>query len=149
MTYKNWNQAHSDQLNKSSKLALKITDFAGTLRFIYIHIAWWGAWFIINLGFLHLTFDRYPYSLLTMILSLEAIVLGTLIMIGQNSQSSRDKIQAEHQYKHQELELVELRKINKQQLDILNEQTEMLDALHAVVGVKLEKQKQKNKPKKG
>lgn len=107
MTYKNWHQQASDQLSFSDRLADRITSFAGTMRFIYVHFVWWTVWFIINSNLLHLTFDQYPYNLLTMLLSLEAILLATLIMISQNRQAARDKVQAEHQYEHQEKELAE------------------------------------------
>lgn len=105
--YKNWHQKHEDQMSRSDKIADKVTGFAGTMRFLYLHFVWWAFWFVINANFLRITFDKYPYGLLTMILSLEAIVLATLIMISQNRQESRDKTQAEHQYKHQEMELKE------------------------------------------
>jgi uncharacterized membrane protein len=98
----------------SDRIADKVSSFAGTMHFLYVHVVWWTLWFVINSSLLHLTFDKYPYSLLTMVLSLEAILLSTLIMISQNRQSSRDKIQAEHQYKHQELELLENTKLTKQ-----------------------------------
>jgi len=102
---RNWHEKHKDSLSRTDRIADKITAFAGTVHFIYLHIIWWASWFVINSHLLHLTFDKYPYNLLTMILSLEAILLATLIMISQNRQAARDKIQAEHQYEHQEMEL--------------------------------------------
>lgn len=114
MSHKNWHQKHQDTLTRSDKIADKVTAFAGTMRFLYIHFVWWGFWFFINANFLHIQFDKYPYGLLTMILSLEAIVLATLIMISQNRQEQRDKIQAEHQYKHQEKELALNTELTKQ-----------------------------------
>lgn len=103
--HKNWHQKHQDSLSFSDKIADKVTGFAGTMRFIYAHFVWWLFWFSINGLILKINFDKYPYNLLTMVLSLEAILLATLIMISQNRQGARDKIQAEHQYEHQELEL--------------------------------------------
>lgn len=93
---KTWHENHQESLSKSEKIALSITEFSGTMKFIYIHMVWWILWFIVNSKLLHFTFDHYPYNLLTMVLSLEAILLGTFILIGQNLQSRRDKIQAEH-----------------------------------------------------
>ena len=101
----NFYQKHQDQMSRSDKVADKVTALAGTIHFLYIHFVWWIIWFIVNSKLLHLTFDKYPYNLLTMILSLEAILLATLIMISQNHQAARDKVQAEHQYEHQEKEL--------------------------------------------
>lgn len=103
--HRNWYKKHQDQMSRSDKIADSITAFAGTMKFIYVHFLWWMVWFVVNSNLLHFTFDKYPYNLLTMVLSLEAILLATLIMISQNRQSSRDKIQAEHQSEHQEQEL--------------------------------------------
>jgi uncharacterized membrane protein len=68
-----------------------ITNFAGSMRFIYIHIAWFGVWIAINVGLAGLDreFDKFPFGLLTMIVSLEAIFLSTFVMISQNRQATR------------------------------------------------------------
>src|SRR5258706_14097425 len=53
--------------------------------FVYIHVAWFGIWLAINLGWpLLKPFDPYPFNLLTMIVSLEAILLATFVLISQN-----------------------------------------------------------------
>jgi uncharacterized membrane protein len=105
--HKNWFEKHQDSMSLSDMVSDSVTRFAGTMRFLYVHFVWWGGWFIVNSKLTHLTFDKYPYNLLTMVLSLEAIVLATLIMISQNRQAARDKVQAEHQYETQEVELKE------------------------------------------
>lgn len=115
-------EKYQQQMTTSDKIATKITNFSGSLRFVYIHLVWWTGWFALNSALLHVNFDKYPYGLLTMILSLEAILLSTFIMIGQNLSSARDKVQAEHQYKHQEKEL-------KLQTKILYEQNKILEEL--------------------
>ena len=68
-----------------------ITNFAGSMRFIYIHVAWFGLWIAINVGLAGLDreFDKFPFGLLTMIVSLEAIFLSTFVMISQNRQATR------------------------------------------------------------
>ncbi len=116
----NWYKKHQDTLSVSDKVADKVTAFAGTMKFIYVHFVWWIIWFVVNSSLFHLTFDRYPYNLLTMVLSLEAILLGTLILIAQNRQAARDKIQAEHQYEHQEKQL----KINTDLTQVVHDLTE-------------------------
>src|SRR5690348_5233993 len=63
--------------NVQNRIADRITAFAGSMLFVYIHLAWFGLW--IGLGVEH-----YPYGLLTMIVSLEAIFLSTFVMISQN-----------------------------------------------------------------
>lgn len=67
------------------RLADGITDFSGRLAFVYFHVAWFGAWLLLNTGWLGVqAFDPYPYGLLTMIVSLEAIFLSTFVLISQN-----------------------------------------------------------------
>jgi uncharacterized membrane protein len=60
-----------------NRIADRITTFAGSMAFVYIHIVWFGCW----IGF---GVEKYPYGLLTMIVSLEAIFLSTFVMISQN-----------------------------------------------------------------
>jgi hypothetical protein len=79
-------------------VADRVTGFAGSMAFVYIHAAWFGSWVLLNVG-LHVAglpkFDPYPFGLLTMIVSLEAIFLATLVMISQNRQARRSDIRSE------------------------------------------------------
>jgi uncharacterized membrane protein len=62
-----------------------ITWFSGSMVFVYLHVVWFGLWIAINLGWTPLRpFDPYPFGLLTMIVSLEAIFLSTFVLISQN-----------------------------------------------------------------
>lgn len=71
------------------RLADKITAFSGQLLFVYLHILWFGAWILSNTGWLGLPrFDPFPYGLLTMIVSLEAVFLSTFVLISQNRLSA-------------------------------------------------------------
>jgi uncharacterized membrane protein len=78
-----------------------ITAFAGSIKFVYAHIIWFGLWVLVNLGafaFLGLKFDPYPFGLLTMVVSLEAIFLSTFVMISQNRQADREELRAKLDY---------------------------------------------------
>jgi uncharacterized membrane protein len=67
------------------RIADKVTSFSGHMLFVYVHIAWFGAWIVLNTGNLGVQpFDPFPYGLLTMIVSLEAIFLSTFVLISQN-----------------------------------------------------------------
>ncbi len=67
------------------RLADAITAFSGRMIFAYIHIVWFGVWILLNTGWFGLrAFDPFPYGLLTMIVSLEAIFLSTFVLISQN-----------------------------------------------------------------
>lgn len=62
-----------------------ITQFSGSMLFVYLHILLFGGWILINLGHTPLKpFDPFPFNLLTMVVSLEAIFLSTFVLVSQN-----------------------------------------------------------------
>ncbi|MFG2779721.1 DUF1003 domain-containing protein [Streptomyces prunicolor] len=79
------------------RVADAITAFAGTMLFVYIHALWFAVWIALNEGLLGRAgiFDPYPYGLLTMIVSLEAIFLSTFVMVSQNRQAARENVRAD------------------------------------------------------
>ena len=104
-----------NQLNSAEgKFAEAISGWAGSMSFVYMHVIWFGFWIIINHGFLSPfipVFDPFPYGLLTMIVSLEAIFLATFIMISQNRQALVDtyrELEDEREQKMEEKEQEEL-----------------------------------------
>jgi uncharacterized membrane protein len=74
-----------------SRVADRITAFSGSMTFVYIHILWFGLW--IGLGV-----EKYPFGLLTMIVSLEAIFLSTFVMISQNRADAKRQVIADQQW---------------------------------------------------
>ena len=67
------------------RIADAITSFSGRMIFAYVHILWFGIWILLNTGrFGVRAFDPFPYGLLTMLVSLEAIFLSTFVLISQN-----------------------------------------------------------------
>ena len=78
------------------RIADAITYFSGQMIFVYLHVAWFGAWIGLNSGKLGVQpFDPYPYGLLTMIVSLEAIFLSTFVLISQNRLSKEAEDRAD------------------------------------------------------
>ncbi len=79
------------------RVADRITAFAGSLSFVYIHSVWFGLWILFNVGLFGAAaeFDKFPFGLLTMIVSLEAIFLATFVMVSQNRQAARADIRSE------------------------------------------------------
>ncbi len=75
-----------------NRIADRITTFAGSMLFVYVHILWFGVW----IGF---RVEHYPFGLLTMIVSLEAIFLSTFVMISQNRADEKRQILADNQWK--------------------------------------------------
>jgi uncharacterized membrane protein len=70
-----------------------ITDFAGSLTFVNLHVIWFTLWIVANVTFWR--FDPFPFGLLTLIVSLEAIFLSTFVMISQNRESARSERRSE------------------------------------------------------
>src|SRR6266542_1204073 len=60
-----------------------ITRFAGSMLFVYLHVGWFMLWVVYNVAAPR-AFDKFPFGLLTLIVSLEAIFLSTFVMISQN-----------------------------------------------------------------
>lgn len=103
------------------RLAELMSEFAGSMNFVYFHIAWFGFWIIANTGMLGLTpFDPFPYGLLTMIVSLEAIFLSTFIMINQNRQVLIDQYRELEEEKEEQEAEEEVEDIQKDLDDIKN-----------------------------
>jgi len=66
-----------------------ITRFSGTMAFVLLHVVWFGFWIIFNVVSSH-PFDKFPFGLLTLIVSLEAIFLSTFVLMSQNESAKRD-----------------------------------------------------------
>ena len=100
---------HAEQRAKyaQNRVADRITSFAGSMAFVYIHIIWFGCW----IGF---GVEDYPFGLLTMIVSLEAIFLSTFVMISQNRADAKRQVLADEEWRtvqledHQNKQLLEL-----------------------------------------
>jgi uncharacterized membrane protein len=79
------------------RIADWITAFAGSMNFVYMHIALFTVWMLF--------IESKPWPTLTLIVSLEAIFLSTFVMIGQNRQAAFQQAKADHDFSEQELEL--------------------------------------------
>jgi uncharacterized membrane protein len=84
----------------SIKIADSITEYAGTIGFFLLHVLWFTFWILANTGWFgpKYMFDPFPYGLLTMIVSLEAIFLSTIILMSQNVASKKNEMRSEHEY---------------------------------------------------
>ena len=94
---KNYNELVRSEMRVQDKVADKVTGFAGSLNFVYLHGLWFGLWIALNIGLIGagVKFDSYPFSFLTLIVSLEAIFLSTFVMVSQNRHAKRDAIRAD------------------------------------------------------
>ena len=120
--------AHARQRAESAqnRIADRITAFAGSMTFVYLHILWFGCW----IGF---GVEGYPYGLLTMIVSLEAIFLSTFVMISQNRADAKRQVVADLQWRT----VQEEDRQNLQLLDLSNQILELTKAVHAYASTRM------------
>ena len=88
------------------------------MSFVYIHLLWFAVWIVFRV-------EDYPFGLLTMIVSLEAIFLSTFVMISQNRTDAKRQVFADHQWAIVQTE-------EKQNEDLLSISTEILDMTKAI-----------------
>jgi uncharacterized membrane protein len=104
-----------------NRVADRITAFSGSMLFVYVHIIWFSCW----IGF---GVEKYPYGLLTMIVSLEAIFLSTFVLISQNRADAKHQVVADQQWQT----VREEDKQNVELLDLSNQILELTKAIHAI-----------------
>ena len=109
---------------RQNRAADAITAFSGSMLFVYVHVAWFACW----IGF---GVEKYPYGLLTMIVSLEAIFLSTFVLISQNRADAKRQVIANEQWrtvKEEDKQNVELLRISNQILSLTQEVRAMASA---------------------
>ncbi len=114
-------QAQQRAQSIQNRIADRITAFAGSMWFVYIHILWFGCW----IGF---GVENYPYGLLTMAVSLEAIFLSTFVMISQNRADAKRQAIADEQWQTVKVE----DRQNQELLELSHRILELTEAIHAV-----------------
>ena len=135
---------HRERLTFGQRVSDKLAEVAGSWTFIFGFGLVLGAWILVNsAAFVH-HWDKYPYILLNLFLSMLAAIQAPVIMMSQSRQEARDRIRAEHDYEvnlkaeieiqqlHQKLDELrekqwnELLTIQKQQIDLLEAQLALL-----------------------
>jgi uncharacterized membrane protein len=111
------NEVEEDRRTTVMKIADWISEFSGSLPFLFIHCAIFFLWIVVNVGPLAHTlvggWDPFPFGLLTMAVSLEAIILSVFVLLSQNRQVVRDRVRNDIEYDvnlKAELEVSELHK---------------------------------------
>ena len=107
--------------NVQNRIADRVTRFAGSMAFVYLHMLWFAVW-------IGLRVEKYPFGLLTMIVSLEAIFLSTFVMISQNRADAKRQVLADHQWDIVQTE----EKQNEDLLDISKQILDLTRAIHSL-----------------
>jgi uncharacterized membrane protein len=118
---------HEEQRAEAAqnRAADKITAFSGSMLFVYVHVIWFACW----IGF---GVEKYPYGLLTMIVSLEAIFLSTFVLISQNRADAKRQVIANEQWtlvQRENKQNVQLLDLSKQILALTKEVHGMASSL--------------------
>ncbi len=135
---------HEEQLTFGQRVSDKLADVAGSWSFIFSFGLVIGIWVLVNTVALIHHWDKYPYILLNLLLSMLAAIQAPVIMMSQNREEDRDRLRAEHDYEinlkaeievqqlHQKLDELrqtqwnDLLALQKQQIDLLQAQLALL-----------------------
>lgn len=133
MSYKNWHQKHFESLGFGSRLADSVAQGMGSWKFIIIQTFFVILWMGLNLVGYCYHWDVYPFILLNLVFSTQAAYAAPIIMMSQNRQSERDRIQAQADYQtnidaKQEIEALTLI-LNKLDVEKLDKIISMLEEM--------------------
>ena len=126
MATRNANEEMETKVTALERITDAIAAFSGSLAFLALHALWFLAWIALNTIPGMPSFDPFPFGLLTMCVSLEAIFLSVIVLLSQNRQSVKDRIRADVDY---EVNL-------KAELEV-SHLHEKIDQLHAVLLTRL------------
>jgi CRP/FNR family cyclic AMP-dependent transcriptional regulator len=123
---RNVNEEVEDKRTKVQKAADWIAEFSGSIAFLMIHLVLFAVWIVMNVG--HGVpgvpmFDPFPFGLLTMAVSLEAIILSVFVLLSQNRQAAKERVRGDIEYNvnlKAELEIAHLHeKVDRLTADVL------------------------------
>ena len=126
MSIINWHQKHIANSSIGDKLSDSVTNGMGSWKFIIWQTIIVLIWMALNIVAWKQHWDPYPFILLNLIFSTQAAYAAPIIMMAQNRQSQRDRIQADNDYltnveAKKEIEALQIRlnKIETEKLDII------------------------------
>jgi uncharacterized membrane protein len=132
---KTWHELHEASCSFGERLADKVASAMGSWRFIIIQSVVVSVWIAINLIVILNHWDPYPFILLNLLFSTQAAYAAPVIMMAQNRQSSRDRVQASNDYMtnleaKREIEQLQIR-LNMIETDKLDKIILMLEEIRA------------------
>ncbi|MGQ7945598.1 DUF1003 domain-containing protein [Flavobacterium sp. WC2509] len=95
---KTWHEAHKESLGFGSRLADSVASGMGSWKFIIIQTVFVIIWMGLNLVAFLKHWDAYPFILLNLLFSTQAAYAAPIIMMAQNRQNERDRVQAQSDY---------------------------------------------------
>ena len=126
MNQKNWHKAHEETSSFGQKLSDKIASGMGSWKFIIWQSVIVIVWMVLNIIAFFQHWDPYPFILLNLIFSTQAAYAAPIIMMSQNRQNQRDRLQADNDYKtnleaKEEIEAlaIQINKLETEKLDVI------------------------------
>ena len=123
------NEVFEDKLTLSQRASDVVARIVGSWRFIIIQSVMLSIWVVVNVVAIAKQWDPYPFILMNLVLSLQAAYTAPIIMMSQNRQAARDRIEAHEDYLINQKAEVEIRAI----LDHLAAQDRSLENLHQIL----------------
>jgi CRP/FNR family transcriptional regulator, cyclic AMP receptor protein len=134
---RNLNEVPRVKGNLIMRAADAVAGFSGSLTFLVLHIFLFSIWIICNVGVLPFGgFDTYPFSLLTMVVSLEAIMLSTLLLFSSNREADRERVRSDIEYEVNLKAELQIQHLHEKVDNIHSEMLRRLDALIVIKDTK-------------
>jgi uncharacterized membrane protein len=130
MGNKTWHDKHQENLKMSDRIADSVANGMGSWRFIILQSVFVVIWMTLNVAGIVAHWDVYPFILLNLIFSTQAAYAAPIIMMSQNRQSQRDRIQAQEDY---QTNIEAKKEIEALQLQISNLEIKKLDKILAML----------------
>src|SRR4051794_1512002 len=101
-TARNVNEEAEDRRSTVARAADWVAEFSGSIPFLVLHLIFFAVWILLNVktlpGWKPPMFDPFPFGFLTLVVSLEAIILSVLVLLSQNRQTAKDRIRGDIEY---------------------------------------------------
>lgn len=129
----------NEQVERTDNVLLRMADwianFSGSITFLILHIVFFAAWLLVNALASQLSFDPYPFNFLTMVVSLEAIILSTLLLFSGNRQAARDRIRSDIEYEVNLKAELEIANLHEKQDRLHEEIFERFNRIERALGI--------------
>jgi uncharacterized membrane protein len=140
----NINESIREETTIGDRISDKVAEFGGSWKFIIIFFVVLAGWIILNtVALFKSPFDPYPYILMNLILSCVAAIQAPIIMMSQNRQAKKDRLQSENDYKVNLKSEIEIRTLHEKVDHLLLDQWSKMMKIQEIQIEILEEMKQK------
>jgi uncharacterized membrane protein len=132
---RNVNVEAEDKRTRVQKAADWIAEWSGSISFLMLHIVFFAVWIVLNVEWVPFApnFDPFPFGLLTMVVSLEAIILSVFVLLSQNRQVAKDRIRSDVEYEVNLKAELEIAHLHEKVDRIMEDQAARLERLERLM----------------